>query len=204
MVSYLIDIVLAVMLVTTTVFLVVVNKRLQLLRSGQSEINGLVATFSRTIDETDASVKRLVAAATDISVKLADELDRAKEVKEDMTLILGSCDRASKRIEDSIQHARSLIRRLEEGTLPRRPPRHAAPTHELRTTVDESPEADTPSPTVTAVAASPVDEPPAHTDGAPGGAFPPLPLDAGSPSVEHGRQMAAGAFYARLRTIAGA
>ncbi|PWC35151.1 DUF6468 domain-containing protein [Azospirillum sp. TSO22-1] len=194
MVSYLIDVVLAVMLVTTTVFLVVVNKRLQMLRSGQSEINGLIATFSQTIDETDASVKRLVAAATEISATLADQLDRAKEVKEDMALILGSCDRAGKRIEESIQHARSLVRRLEDGTSPRRPAQPAAPPSELRATA-VIPEADTLPP---AAAAPPADEPPANA----GSVFQPLAPDSAKPDVEPGRQVAASAFYARLRTVA--
>ncbi|HYG86968.1 MAG TPA: DUF6468 domain-containing protein [Azospirillum sp.] len=212
MVSYLIDIVLAVMLVTTTVFLVVVNKRLQVLRSGQSEINSLITTFSQTIDETDASVRRLVAAATEISAKLADELDRAKVVKEDTTLLLGSCDRATKRMEESIQHARSLVRRLEEGAHTRRPAQQAAPAREpYPANAAGMPEPETPLNAVEVVAAPPADEAPAAVDAdAPSantsgdGAFRPLPLGAAKPSVEHGRQIAAGAFYARLRSIAGA
>ena len=67
MVSFLIDAALAVMLVTATAYLVIVNKRLKLLRTGQSEINALVSTFSKSIDDTDASMKRMVASATEIA-----------------------------------------------------------------------------------------------------------------------------------------
>ncbi|WP_181449463.1 DUF6468 domain-containing protein [Azospirillum thermophilum] len=128
MVSFLIDAVLAVMLVTATVFLVIVNKRLRVLKSGQAEINGLITTFSRTIDETDASVKRLAAAATEISAKLADELDRGKVMKEEIGLLLGSCERTARRIEESVHQARALARRLDEAPMPRtRTPRSGMP-----------------------------------------------------------------------------
>ena len=183
MVSFLIDAVLAVMLVTATVFLVIVNKRLKVLRSGQSEINTLITTFSRTIDETDASVKRLVGAATEISGKLADELDRAKVVQEDVALILGSCERASKRIEESVQHARALVRRLEEG--PARPrPIRPEPAPVLM------PE---PAPVVAAEPAEPAEAVPAAPAMAP----------AATTADDDGgfRPMSPGAFYARLRTI---
>lgn len=117
MVSFLIDAALAVMLVTATAYLVIVNKRLKLLRTGQSEINALVSTFSKSIDDTDASMKRMVASATEIAARLSDELDRAKGMKEDMALILGSCERTTARMEDSVQHARALLRRLDEGAM---------------------------------------------------------------------------------------
>ncbi len=117
MVSFLIDAALAVMLVTATVYLVIVNKRLKLLRTGQSEINALVSTFSKSIDDTDASMKRMVASATEIAARLSDDLDRAKGMKEDMALILGSCERTTARMEESVQHARALLRRLDEGAM---------------------------------------------------------------------------------------
>lgn len=117
MVSFLIDAALAVMLVTATAYLVIVNKRLKLLRTGQSEINALVSTFSKSIDDTDASMKRMVASATEIAARLSDDLDRAKGMKEDMALILGSCERTTARMEESVQHARALLRRLDEGAM---------------------------------------------------------------------------------------
>lgn len=121
MVSFLVNGILAVLLVVATVFLVLVNKRLKVLRSGQEELNGLMATFSTTIDETDASTKRLVGAATEISLKLAEELDRAKSVTEDVGVLLDSCDRAAKRLEESVFVARSLVRRLDEAPRSRAP-----------------------------------------------------------------------------------
>jgi len=117
MVSFLIDAALAVMLVTATAYLVIVNKRLKLLRTGQSEINALVSTFSKSIDDTDASMKRMVASATEIAARLSDDLDRARGMKEDMALILGSCERTTARMEESVQHARALLRRLDEGAM---------------------------------------------------------------------------------------
>ncbi|SMH62955.1 DUF6468 domain-containing protein [Azospirillum agricola] len=226
MVSFLIDAALAVLLVTATVYLVVVNKRLKMLRTGQSEINALVTTFSKSIDDTDASMKRLVASATEIATRLADELDRAKDVKEDMTLILGSCERTATRMEESVQHARALLRRLDEGAMRPARPRPAtapaaapavAPVEERRlvASLDEpenvpaAPEGgefrplDLPqrpgaqdlapdaAPAPTSMAA------PAAAQAVPAA---PTPTEA-APQVEPQRQMAVGAFYARLRTV---
>ncbi|QCO06937.1 DUF6468 domain-containing protein [Azospirillum argentinense] len=205
MVSFLIDAVLAVMLVTATVFLVIVNKRLKVMRSSQAEIGALIGTFSKTIDETEASVQRLVAAATEASAKLSDGLDRAKGVTEEAALVLGSCERASKRIEASVQEARALVRRLEDGPAPRPRPRPVPPP---AAAMDQAP---APAPDVDA----PEDEDGfrpmrvaalAGAAARPAEGMAPVPeaaIEATESAVDTGgaRQQAANAFYARLRAI---
>ncbi|CAO3437203.1 DUF6468 domain-containing protein [Azospirillum argentinense] len=215
MVSFLIDAVLAVMLVTATVFLVIVNKRLKVMRSSQAEIGALIGTFSKTIDETEASVQRLVAAATEASAKLSDGLDRAKGVTEEAALVLGSCERASKRIEASVQEARALVRRLEDGPAPRPRPRPVPTPATAPATVME------PVPAPANAASAPDSDAPEDEDGfrpmrvaalagvaarsAEGMA--PAPeeeaIETAESTVETGdaRQQAANAFYARLRAI---
>ncbi|MBK3777908.1 hypothetical protein JJL56_20250 [Azospirillum sp. YIM DDC1] len=214
MVSFLIDAVLAVMLVTATVFLVIVNKRLKVMRSSQAEIGALIGTFSKTIDETEASVQRLVAAATEASAKLSDGLDRAKGVTEEAALVLGSCERASKRIEASVQEARALVRRLEDGPAPRPRPRPVPPSAAVPATVTEP----VPAPANAAPALdgdAPEDEDgfrPMRVAALAGAATrpaeepPPVPqttTETAESIVDTGgaRQQAANAFYARLRAI---
>lgn len=207
MVSFLIDAALAVMLVTATAYLVIVNKRLKLLRTGQSEINALVSTFSKSIDDTDASMKRMVASATEIAARLSDDLDRARGMKEDMGLILGSCERTTARMEESVQHARALLRRLDEGAMA-----SSARATRNRTRPDEGDEAGTvakpleaepapSSPLLSALKAAEVDK----------GEFQALetalravagqPVEAASPAPSGPAKAAASAFYARLRTV---
>ncbi|CAO3362068.1 DUF6468 domain-containing protein [Azospirillum melinis] len=209
MVSFLIDAALAVMLVTATAYLVIVNKRLKLLRTGQSEINALVSTFSKSIDDTDASMKRMVASATEIAARLSDDLDRAKGMKEDMALILGSCERTTARMEESVQHARALLRRLDEGAMA-----SSARAARNRTRPEEGDEARTvakdaeaapASPLLAALKAAEVDK----------GEFQALetalravagqPVEAPAPAPVSGSagpaKAAASAFYARLRTV---
>lgn len=129
MVSYLIDAFLAVMLVTTTGYMLVVNRRLKTLRSGQAEMNDLMTTFARTVDETDASVKRLVATATDVAGALGTEMERGGTLKEEMELLLTACDRTTARMDESLNHARLLLRRLDETAAARAGRRSAeAPT----------------------------------------------------------------------------
>ena len=202
MVSFLIDAVLAVMLVTATVFLVIVNKRLKVMRASQGEIGALITTFSKTIDETEASVQRLVAAATEASAKLSDGLERAKGVTEEVGLILGSCERASKRIEGSVQEARALVRRLEDGPVirprPRPVPVAEAPNQKAGTEPAATEERDDFRPMLaSALARTQAElaelrvEPPAEDGG-----------DGDSGDDDGGaRQAAANAFYARLRTV---
>ncbi|MHA7064961.1 DUF6468 domain-containing protein [Azospirillum argentinense] len=219
MVSFLIDAVLAVMLVTATVFLVIVNKRLKVMRSSQAEIGALIGTFSKTIDETEASVQRLVAAATEASAKLSDGLDRAKGVTEEAALVLGSCERASKRIEASVQEARALVRRLEDGPAPRPRPR---PVPTPATAPATAPATVTePVPAPANAASAPDSDAPEDEDGfrpmrvaalagvaaRPAEGMAPAPeeaaIETAESTVETGgaRQQAANAFYARLRAI---
>ncbi|QCO18800.1 hypothetical protein D3869_26345 (plasmid) [Azospirillum brasilense] len=208
MVSFLIDAVLAVMLVTATVFLVIVNKRLKVMRSSQAEIGALIGTFSKTIDETEASVQRLVAAATEASAKLSDGLDRAKGVTEEAALVLGSCERASKRIEASVQEARALVRRLEDGPAPRPRPRPVPPPAAAPATVTEpvpAPDSDAPEdedgfrPMRVAALAGAAARPAEGMAPAPEEAA----IETAETTVDTGgaRQQAANAFYARLRAI---
>ena len=212
MVSFLIDAILAVMLITATGFLIVVNKRLKLLRSSQSELNDLIMSFSRTIDETDASVKRLVGAASEISGKLAGDLDRAKAMHEEATLLLGSCERATKRMEESAQLARSLARRLEEGTLTKLRPPASAKEARKEMAARERAASEPPSSAIAAVATpapvAPDDAEPTDATALDADGFKPLSVPALStqPDVEQpvddqNRQLAVGAFYARLRTV---
>ncbi|MBY6265064.1 hypothetical protein EI613_24545 [Azospirillum sp. 412522] len=206
MVSFLIDAALAVMLVTATAYLVIVNKRLKLLRTGQSEINALVSTFSRSIDDTDASMKRMVASATEIAARLSDELDRAKGMKEDMALILGSCERTTARMEESVQHARALLRRLDEGAMgsvARNRPR--AEAAEDAGTVAKDAGAAPASPLLSALKAAEMDksEFQALETALRAVAGQPLkqPAEGGAPASAGPAKAAASAFYARLRTV---
>lgn len=205
MVSFLIDAALAVMLVTATAYLVIVNKRLKLLRTGQSEINALVSTFSKSIDDTDASMKRMVASATEIAARLSDDLDRAKGMREDMALILGSCERTTARMEESVQHARALLRRLDEGAMgsvARATRNRARPeAAEVAGSVAKDAETAPSSPLLAALTAAEVDK----------GEFQALetalravagqPAETAAPVSAGPAKAAASAFYARLRTV---
>lgn len=207
MVSFLIDAALAVMLVTATAYLVIVNKRLKLLRTGQSEINALVSTFSKSIDDTDASMKRMVASATEIAARLSDDLDRAKGMKEDMALILGSCERTTARMEESVQHARALLRRLDEGAM-------ASTARATRNRVradgveavesavkpaEAATEAAASSPLVSALKAAEVDHGEFRALETALRAVAGQPAEAAAPTGP--AKAAASAFYARLRTV---
>lgn len=203
MVSFLIDAALAVMLVTATAYLVIVNKRLKLLRTGQSEINALVSTFSKSIDDTDASMKRMVASATEIAARLSDDLDRAKGMKEDMALILGSCERTTARMEESVQHARALLRRLDEGAMRVGRNRARPEESDAAGTVAKPADAETApaSPLLSALKAAETDK----------GEFRALESalravagqtdEAPAPASSAPAKAAASAFYARLRTV---
>lgn len=214
MVSFLIDAALAVMLVTATAYLVIVNKRLKLLRTGQSEINALVSTFSKSIDDTDASMKRMVASATEIAARLSDDLDRAKGMKEDMALILGSCERTTARMEESVQHARALLRRLDEGAMGsamrvgrnRTRPEEADTAGSVVKPADA--EATPASPLLSALKAAETDKGKFRAlesalravAGQTDDAATPVPAPA-APAPSAPAKAAASAFYARLRTV---
>jgi len=190
MASFLIDLVLAVMLCATTVFLVLVNRRLKSLRAGREEIEPLIHALSKTVDEADASTKRLVAAAAEASIGLADNLEHAKTLREDVGPLLDSCDRASRRIEESIRSARLLTRRLNEAPRPRLTLGDLLEDPEGERSTSVTPSA------APANETTPLVERAAATTESPAPA--PEPMPEIGPERGHG---AVGAFYARLRTI---
>src|SRR4051812_10854614 len=115
MMSYLVNLLLAILLAGTGGYMVVINRRLSALRSGQSELNGLIDQFTRSVNETDASIKRLSGTAVEIAAQLGEAVDRGRAMQEEVNLLLGSCERAAARLDGSLQHARGLLRRLDEG-----------------------------------------------------------------------------------------
>jgi hypothetical protein len=196
MVSYLVDLFLAVMLITTSVYMVVISRRLRVLRAGQSEINGLLDQFTRSIEATDASVKRLTGSAVEIAGRLGDSVDRGKALQEEVTLLLASCERAATRLETSVQHARRLLRQLDDGIAARAmaPQSDAEPVPAHRGAADSEAEDD-------------AGDDAQDDKGADGHAvfrlLAPADLAVGPLRGPDGNRKAVGDFYAALRTVKG-
>lgn len=88
MILYLVNLALLLMLVAATAYMVMVNRRLRALKSGQDEIGPTVQSFAKVTAEMTDTVKRLSTDAATITKNLEGAIARAEKVQGDINRTL--------------------------------------------------------------------------------------------------------------------
>lgn len=88
MILYLVNLALLLMLVAATAYMVMVNRRLRALKSGQDEIGPTVQSFAKVTAEMTDTVKRLSTDAATITKNLEGAIARAEKVHGDINRML--------------------------------------------------------------------------------------------------------------------
>jgi hypothetical protein len=112
MILYLINLALLLMLMASTTYMVLVNRRLRALKNGQDEIGPTIKSFARATGDMAETVTRLNTDATAVTQNLEKAIARAQRVQGDIKQTLA----------DASAEARILARdrvRLAAGDPPR-------------------------------------------------------------------------------------
>lgn len=110
--SLLIDIVVALLLVVTIGYAVVLNKRLGNLRRDRGELEKLAINFHTSTERADESIARLSSSVEG----LQDQIEKAESMRDDLIFLTERGSSAADRLEDVVRQSRG------EAPLPAKTP----------------------------------------------------------------------------------
>jgi hypothetical protein len=102
MFSLLLDILVAILLVVTIVYAVLLNRRLGVLRQDRAELERLTLTFADALRRAEDGIGRLKTTAD----ALQDRIDRAQSLRDDLAFLTERGGSAADRLEDLVRTAR--------------------------------------------------------------------------------------------------
>ncbi len=104
--SMAINLLVAVLLVITIGYCIILNKKLKAMRSAQDEMQQLIGTFNAAADKARSSVDQLKKTGDEIGLSLEREIDRAKAMRDDLALITDTAEHLASRIEQAVDASR--------------------------------------------------------------------------------------------------
>lgn len=100
------DLMLAGLLCATLVYCFVLNRRLSRLRSARGDMAEMVRGFHQATEAARASVTDLRSASDAIGMDLKNQIDKAREILDELELVTSSADRVADRIEKGVDQSR--------------------------------------------------------------------------------------------------
>ncbi len=100
--SLALDVLVAVLLVITIGYAMVLNRRLGRLRRDKSELEKLAATFGRATERAEESIGKLKKTAD----ALKERIDNAQALRDDLAFLIDRGGSAADRLEETVRAAR--------------------------------------------------------------------------------------------------
>jgi len=107
--ALILDAIVAVLLITTIGYAVVLNRRLGALRNAKSEIEVLVAQFVESTDKAGSGIESLKDETRRSGEALQDKLNAARGLADDLTFLLERGSSLADRLDGAIGAARAKI-----------------------------------------------------------------------------------------------
>lgn len=119
------DVLLAALLVATVIFCLRLNRHLGRVRQAQGELVELVGRFNQATEDARQSIADLKIAGNAAGAELDRNVARARDVIEEMELIIRSGERVAERLEAGVSRPRNQT--VEPAPAPQAAPKPAAP-----------------------------------------------------------------------------
>ena len=107
--SLILDAIVAVLLITTIGYAVVLNRRLGALRNAKSEIEALVVQFTESTDKAGSGIESLKDETRRSGEALQGKLDAARGLADDLTFLLERGSSLADRLDGAVGAARAKI-----------------------------------------------------------------------------------------------
>lgn len=108
------DALVAVLLIATIAYCFVLSRRLGALRDAHAEMRGLVDAFDQAAERAAAGVDALKRAAAETGGDLGREVDKARALADELSLMTGSAEGLAGRLEAGISAKRASVAAGEE------------------------------------------------------------------------------------------
>ncbi len=100
--------IIAVLLVTTIGYAVVLNRKLGALRSAKSEMEALVARFAESSDKVGSGIESLKDEAKELGVVLQDRMDAARGPADELAFLIERGSGLADRLDAAVGAARAI------------------------------------------------------------------------------------------------
>lgn len=100
--SLILDVVIAILLVITICYCIVLNKRLGYMRNDKTELEDLAVNFDQSTSRAEESIGELKSTAT----LLQERVDKASSLRDDLAFLIDRGGAAADRLEETVRTAR--------------------------------------------------------------------------------------------------
>src|SRR5262245_55316666 len=128
------NILVVVLLAATLVFVARLHRRLESLRAGRQEFEGLIERFSQSVQQAEQKMGAIKLATAESGTALQERIDAAAALKDDLAFLAEKAGRLADKLEGSIARARPTLAKTSAAPAqPERGPRavEAAPAETL-------------------------------------------------------------------------
>jgi hypothetical protein len=115
------DLLLAGLLCATLIYCFVLNRRLSKLRSARGDMAEMVRGFHQATEAARASVSELKHASDAIGMDLKNQVDKAREILDELELVSSSANRVADRIEKGVDQSKPAASPAASPASPERP-----------------------------------------------------------------------------------
>lgn len=112
------DVIIAVLLVATIVYAVMLNRRLSVLRRNGEEMARLISRFNEATMRAESSIPQLRRTAEDAGEALQERVERAQALRDDLAFMIERADAMADRLEKSVRSARNEAKAVPRSVRP--------------------------------------------------------------------------------------
>jgi Domain of unknown function (DUF6468) len=112
------DLVVAILLIVTIAYSVVLNRRLAVLRGDKAELRALVESLAQATASAGAGIATLKVAAENVGQELDARRATTESLRDDLTYLIERANSAADRLENSIRVQRDTTRAPEATAAP--------------------------------------------------------------------------------------
>ena len=112
------DVLVAALLATTLAFVARLHRRLESLRAGRREFEGLIERFTRSVDQAEQKMAGIKVTAAEAGTALQERIDRAERLKDDLAFLADKAGRLADQLEASIARRRPTAPHVVPASAP--------------------------------------------------------------------------------------
>lgn len=104
--ALILDILIAILLIATIAYAVMLNRRLSDLRKDQTELEQLASSFNDATIRAEESINKLTGSADSMKRDVQDTLQKAEALRDDLNFLIDRAGASADKLEESVRNNR--------------------------------------------------------------------------------------------------
>lgn len=106
----LLDLLVAILLIATIGYAVMLNQRLNQLRKNRDDLAKIILSFNEATVRAESSIPKLKRAAEEAGQTLQERVEKAQSLRDDLAFMIERADTMANRLESGVRNARTEVR----------------------------------------------------------------------------------------------